>query len=158
MKKLILAIVSLILLSCGASKFVNESKKVIKGQWLLENITYSETGSFNVNLLRDTSKECFEGSNWQFIPNNNTGTYAILNESCTTGVRYFIFTIEEKNPTTGISNFILKPTDKKEKSETNQGFKLQLTQLSDETMQLQQTVTLEGKPFKINMNFSKILN
>jgi len=153
MKKTILTLITLVLISCGASKTVRDSKKAIKGQWLLETINYSETDSFNVNLLKDVSAVCFQGSHWQFIPNNNTGTYSINNQGCTTGIRHFIFTIEDLD--TGVQNFLLKPTDEKKKSETNQGFRLQLTQLTEFAMQLQQTVTLEGKPFKINMNFSK---
>jgi len=155
MKKLIICIIGLTLLSCGTSKTVQQSKKNIKGEWLLNTITYSETGSFKVSLLKDTSAACFKGSNWQFIPNNNTGTYTINNENCPTGIRNFVFTIEDINSTTGFQSFLLKPTNEKNKSETNQGFKLQLTQLTESTMSLQQTIDLEGNPFKINMNFSK---
>jgi len=153
MKQLTLALIAFVLLSCGTSKTIQQSKKTIKGQWLLETVTYSETGSFNVNLLQDASAACFEGSSWQFIPNNNTGTYAINGENCATDIRHFIFTIEDVG--TEFQSFLLKPTDEKKKSATNQGFRLQLTQLTESNMTLQQTVTLEGKPFKITMNFSK---
>jgi len=155
MKKLIICIIALTLLSCGTSKTIQQSKKVIKGEWLVNTITFSESGSFNVTLFKDTSAACFEGSNWQFISNNNTGTYTINNENCPTGIRHFIFTIEDIDSTTGFQSFLLKPTNEKNKSETNQGFRLQLTQLSESSMQWQQTISLEGKPFKINMNFSK---
>jgi len=154
MKKIIFSLIVLTLLSCGASKTVLQSKKTMKGEWLLETITFSETGSYNINLLKDASAACFEGSNWQFIPNNNTGTYTMNGENCVTGTRHFIFTIEDSG--NGFQSFLLKPTDEKKKSETNQGFRLQLSQLTESTFQLQQTVAVEGKPFKINMNFSKI--
>ena len=64
-----------VLLSCGASKNVRLKEKVIKGNWTLSNVTYSKTGDYNVTLFRDTSKECFEGSTWRFIPNNNSRLY-----------------------------------------------------------------------------------
>ncbi|NLP58357.1 lipocalin family protein [Lutibacter sp. B1] len=157
MKKLaILTVLALSIISCGVPKTVIQSKKVIKGYWTLDNITYSEMGEFNVTLLNDVSKECFEGSTWRFIPNNDTGTYTINNSNCATGDRYFIFTIQEIDPNTGLYDFLIKPTDEKKKSETNEGFRLQLIHLSDATMQWQQVVNLDGKPFKINMNFTKI--
>jgi len=157
MKHLLLSSFLIIFLSCGASKTVRLSKKVIKGDWFLQNISYNQSGTFNVNLLSDTSKECFEGSTWQFIPNNNTGTYEITNGNCATGKRYFIFTIQEIDETTGLYDFLLKPTNEKKKSETNNsGFRLKLSQLSDTNMQWQQTVSLDGKPFTISMNFSKL--
>lgn len=157
MKKIILGIfVFSMLLSCGTSKTVRESKKVIKGDWTLNTITYSEAGTYNVTLLNDVSKTCFENSTWHFVPNNNTGTYSILGYSCPEGERYFVFTIQEIDPQTGLYDFLLKPTDEKYKSDTNQGFRLKLTALSDTLMQWQQTVSVNGKPFTITMNFNKI--
>ncbi len=141
--------------SCGP-KTVQQSKKVIKGYWSLDEITYSEQGTFNITMMRDTSKECFEGSSWRFIPNNNTGTYTINNGDCPTGDRYFIFTIQEIDPTTGLYDFLLKPTNEKKKSEDNTGFRYRLAKLSNSSMTWEQTVSLDGSPFTISMNFSKI--
>ena len=155
MKKLALLILTLGLMSCGTSKTVRVSKKVIKGEWTLNSITYSKTGKYNVSLLNDSSKECFEGSTWQFIPNNNTGTYNINGSSCSNGLRNFVFTIQEVDAQTGLYDFLLKPTNEKHKSDTNQGFRLKLTSLSDTMMQWQQNITSGGEPFIINMNFTK---
>ncbi len=156
MKKTILLLIGISLMACGASKTVRDSKKVIKGEWVLNSINYSETGTYNVTLLDDASKKCFEYSTWSFIPNNNTGSYNIKDSSCQMGNRYFIFTIQEIDEQTGLYDFLLKPTNEKGKSETNQGFRLKLTQLSDTTMQWQQTVTVDGGPFTITMNFAKL--
>ncbi|WP_026449880.1 lipocalin family protein [Aequorivita capsosiphonis] len=157
MKKiLILAVIAVTAFACGTPKTVQESRKVIKGYWALDNITYDATGTFNVTLFNDTSTECLEGSNWRFIPNNNTGNYTIENSNCPTGQRDFIFTIQEIDPATGLYDFLLKPTNAKGKSETNVGFRLRLAQLNESSMRWEQTVNLDGKPFKINMNFSKI--
>lgn len=142
--------------SCGTSKTVRTSKKVIKGNWSLSSIDYSKTGDYNVTLFNDTTKDCFISSTWQFIPNNNTGLYAIINNDCSTGDRNFVFTIQEVDEASGLYNFLLKPTDGKGKSETNQGFKLKLKTLTDNNMQWQQTVTVDGVPFIINMNFTKL--
>jgi hypothetical protein len=155
MKRLIILLFAISLVSCGTSKTVRTSKKVIKGEWTINSITYSQAGTYNVTLLNDGSKECFEGSTWQFIPNNNTGIYTINNGSCLIGARNFVFTIQEIDPQTGLYDFLLKPTNEKHKSDTNQGFRLRLTSLSDASMQWQQTVSVDGKPFIITMNFNK---
>lgn len=156
MKHLILCLLTVCFLSCSTTKTVRQSKKVIKGDWVIDNITYSEAGTYNVQLLGDASKECFEGSTWNFIPNNNTGTYTVNSTECTDGVRNFVFTIKEIDERTGLYDFLLKPTNEKNKSETNTGFRLNLTALSDTQMQWKQTVDLEGKPFTITINFSKL--
>ena len=155
MKKVILIFLAFGLISCGSSKTIRDSKKTIKGDWTLSTITYSKTGKYNVTLLNDTSKDCFEGSTWQFVPNNNTGTYSINEPSCSTGVRNFVFTIQEVNAETGLYDFLLKPTNEKSKSDTNQGFRLSLKSLSETAMQWQQTVMADGEYFIINMNFTK---
>jgi hypothetical protein len=156
MKKLplLIAIVA-ILVSCGTPKTVIESKKVLKGYWTLDDISYSEKGTFNITVFNDTSKECFEGSTWRFIPNNNSGLYTINSSDCPTGDRDFIFAIQEIDQSTGLYDFLLKPTNQKHKSEDNKGFRLRLAQLNDGSMRWEQTVNLDGKPFTINMNFSK---
>ena len=153
---ILLLALAITLSACSSSKTVRASKKVIKGNWILNNVSYSEAGTYKVTLLDDASKECFEGSTWQFVPNNNTGIYNIDDAGCSAGERYFIFTIQEVDAETGLYDFLLKPTNKKYKSETNKGFRLKLSALSDTMMQWQQTVTVEGNPFTITMNFTKL--
>ncbi|MDC8004218.1 lipocalin family protein [Aureisphaera galaxeae] len=159
MKKvmMLLAVIA-IMAGCGTPKTVIESKKVIKGDWVIDDITYSEKGTFNITMFQDTSKECFEGSSWRFIPNNNSGYYSITDGNCPTGERNFIFTIQEIDPDTGLYDFLLKPTTKLGKPDKDRavGFRLRLAQLSNSSMRWEQTVQLEGKPFTITMNFSKI--
>jgi Lipocalin-like domain len=157
MKRLaIFAVLTAFTFSCGTPKTVVEAKKVIKGYWSLDDISYSESGTFTVQLLNDTSRECFEGSTWRFIPNNNTALYTINNSDCPTGDRHFIFIIQEVDANTGLYEFFLKPTNAKYKSEDNAYFRMQLVQLSGSSMKWEQSVTLEGMPFTISMNFSKI--
>jgi len=159
MKKLfLLTVVAALAFACGTPKTVTESRKVIKGYWSLDRISYTEDGTFNVKLLSDTSAECFEGSTWRFIPNNNSGLYTINDPNCPTGERNFIFSIQQLDETTGLYDFLLKPTAKlgKPDKDNSIGFRMRLAQLNETSMRWEQTVTLEGKPFKINMNFSKI--
>ena len=156
MKKLALLCLTVCFLACGASKTVRQSKKTIKGDWTLTSVKSSAIGDLKITLLNDAEKACFENSTWQFIPNNNTGTYSLSGLNCATDQRYFVFTVDEIDEATGLYNFLLKPTTEKGKSETNAGFRLELTSLTETTMQWQQIVTLDGKPITINMNFSKI--
>jgi len=147
----------LFFMSCGVSKTVIQSKRVIKGNWVLNSITHDQTGTFNINLLLDVSQACFEGSDWQFIPNNNSGLYTISNSGCASGERYFIFTIQEINPETGLYNFLLKPTSKLGSAGKNSktGFRFELTHLDVGAMQWQQTVTVDDSFITVSLNFTK---
>jgi len=156
MKKLVLIVLACTLISCGSSKVVRQAQSTVKGTWSLSSITYDRAGTYNITLLNDVSKDCFTTSKWQFIPNDYKGHYSIINGNCDTGDRYFKYDIQEVDETTGLYDFLLKPTDEKYNSETNQGFRLKLVELSETSMQWEQTVNLEGNPFTINMNFTKL--
>ena len=157
MKKIaIILVVMGMLNSCGTSKTVKTSKKIIKGAWVLNDISYDNYGTFRITFFDDVSKTCLEGSHWKFIPNNNTGKYTITGVNCVTGDRNFIFIIDEINSETGLYDFLLKPTDAKEKSIDNKGFRLSLSHLSDTEMKWQQKASIDGKTIAMNLNFSKI--
>ena len=158
MRKLLFIFATVLLVvSCGPSKVATEARKTFKGDWVLNNVTYpNNTGIYNVTLFNDASTACFKGSTWSFVSNNNTGTYTTQGVDCTAGERYFRWSIDEENTPDGMFDFLLKPTDSNYKSTTgDQGFRLNLVSLTETSMVWQQTVTLEGKPFVIRMNFTK---
>lgn len=156
-KLLVLVALTLLVAACGPSKTAREARKTFDGTWTLNNVTYPENaGEFNVTLLNDASATCLEGSNWDFISNNNRGTYNVQGTDCDSGERNFIWSIDEENTPDGLYDFLLKPTDEDYKSTTgNQGFRMNLRSLDDSQMVWEQTVTLDGEPFVIRMNFSK---
>ncbi|WP_418513105.1 lipocalin [Corallibacter sp.] len=156
--KLMLFIVAVALVACGSTKTqtTNLSKRIMKGYWALNTITYSQSGEFNVTLFNDATADCFKGSTWRFIPNNNTGIYTLSGLDCDNTEKHFVSTFDKIDKDSGLYDFLLKPTNEKHKSETNNGFRVSLTHLDDTTMQWQQTVSLDGKPFTIYMNFTKI--
>lgn len=155
-KTIILFALTIIISACATTKTERAYKKVINGNWTLNTITYNEEGTYNIILWEDATKDCFEGSTWQFVSNNNTGIYNIYDSNCTTGDRYFVFTIQEIDKETGLYDLLLKPTNEKHKSETKKGFRLKLSALTENIMQWQQTVIVEGKPFIISINFNKL--
>ena len=156
MKHILLILITVGLLSCGSTKSVRNSKKMLKGTWALNSITHNNSGIFDIKLLNDASKDCLENSIWEFIPNNNSGSYSIDKEGCVNGDRNFIFTIEVIASESTKYDFLLKPTNSKMKSESNNsGFRLKLIQMTENSMILEQTISHEGSPFKISMNFTK---
>ena len=144
--------------SCSTSKVATPSKRSLKGYWNLNTVTYSESGIYYVNLFNDVSSECMVGSSWRFIPNNNTGNYNIQVPNCNTGERHFVWSVDGSTGDESNYDILLKPTDEKNKSETNKGFRLQVSYLSESAITLRQTVQSNGKPFTITMNFTKNIN
>lgn len=159
MKKIIILLaVVLMAASCGTSKVAKEARKTFDGSWQLTSVTYpNSAGQFDVTLLNDASASCFENSTWDFVANNNRGSYNVQGANCGTDAKYFVWSIDEKNTPQGLYDFLLKPTNEKYKSTTgNQGFRLNLKTLTQDNMVWEQTVQLEGSPFVIRMNFTKL--
>jgi hypothetical protein len=155
MKRIALVVfVMAILVSCGSSAVVKEARSTMKGDWVLSSISYpGNQEALQVTLLNDTSAECLENSKWNFISNNNTGSYVPGKVMCGTQPRFFRWSVKES--TAGSYDLMLKPTDEDYKSATDQGFRLNLTNLTDNMMVWEQTITFEGEPFTIRMNFNK---
>lgn len=154
---MILGFVAIFLAACGPSKTAKEARKTFDGEWTLTSVTYpNSSGEFDVTLLNDANASCFENSTWDFVSNNNRGSYTVQGTNCSGGERNFIWSIDEENTPEGIFDFLLKPTDEDYKSTTgNQGFRMNLKSLSKSEMVWEQSVMLEGSPFVIRMNFSK---
>ena len=159
MKKFLILLSAVALIaSCGPSKVAKEARKTFDGNWTLTSVTYpNNPGEFNVTLFNEASASCFENSTWDFVSNNNRGTYSVTGVGCDGDTNYFIWSIDEENTPAGVYDFLLKPTNEDYKSTTgNQGFRLNLKSLSDTNMVWEQTVSLDGSPFTIRMNFTKL--
>ncbi|WPY97136.1 lipocalin family protein [Christiangramia sp. OXR-203] len=160
MKKIFILLATIgLLASCGGtSKVAKEARKSFDGQWILTSVTYpNNPGQFNVTLFNEAQASCFENSNWDFVSNNNRGTYTVSGTGCDGETNQFIWSIDEENTPQGIYDFLLKPTNEDYKSTTgNEGFRLNLQSLTDTNMTWSQTVSLDGSPFTIKMNFTKL--
>lgn len=155
MRKLILLLVFAgVLASCGVSKTERQAQKTFKGDWTLNSVQLP-SALVDVALFDDVDTRCFENSEWNFVPNNNKGTYQIYNENCQTGKRKFRWNIQE-NKEDGEYYFTLKQeVDGVNIRQEKRGFRLKLVYLDDQQMNWEQTVSYEGKPFTIKMSFSK---
>lgn len=75
---------------------------------------------------------------------------------CSTGTHLFIWSVNEVNPATGNYDLLFKPTNADFKSTTgNTGFRINIENLTATSMVWKQTLTFEGEPFTITMNFNK---
>lgn len=143
-------------MSCSLSKQEKTARKVVDGNWTLNSVTYDSPGVFDTVLLDDATASCFKDSEWFFRSNNSTGTYTINNADCSTGTRYFRWAADEVVKDSGEFDFTMKFTDEKKRDlQKNTGFRMNLKYLDDNSMVITQTVQFEGKPFNINLNFTR---
>ncbi|GAB2769999.1 lipocalin family protein [Salinimicrobium soli] len=158
MKRIVVALISLLLVSCGTSAVVKEATQTMKGDWRLTSINYpGNEENLDVTLFNDVPSECLENSKWFFRTSNNTGSYEPAGMSCTSGPNFFIWSITEMDAAAGNYDLMLKPTDADyDSTMNNKGYRINLVNLTATQMVWEQTITFEGQPFTIRMNFNKL--
>ncbi|WP_158597001.1 lipocalin family protein [Aquimarina sp. BL5] len=159
MKTIYIILTCTILFSCGASnKLTRAAKKSINGVWILKDVDYNtdSKGTYAITVLDNISLKCIENTNWEFIANNNTGSYALSGSSCSnTGVQNFIWSIPKEMY--GFNHSIMmKPVNHKMKSNNNnKGYRMQLFELEETTMIWSYDMIVDGEKFTIKLNFDK---
>lgn len=151
-KYMLILFTALILTSCGVSKTERQTQKTLKGDWTLTQIDLP-SALVDVDLFEDVDTRCFENSDWNFISNNNKGSYKLYKDNCQPGTRKFRWNIKEDN---NEYFFTLKhEVDGVNIRHEKRGFRLKMISLDDNYMVLEEKTTYDGKPFTIRMNFSK---
>jgi hypothetical protein len=151
MKKLIIVLLTVTFFSCSIKKLVTSKEKRFEGNWYLEKITYNTDANYNVTLFDDASKYCFEGSSWKFLRDNKSGNYVVNKTNCETKVRDFKYEIGSEDKATGFYNLILTPIN----GITSKSYNLFLKDLDMSSMKWQETKTIDGVEFTIEMRFKK---
>ena len=146
------------LVSCGSMAVVKEATLTMKGDWQLTSVTYpGEDDELQVSLFNEVPSSCLENSSWHFISNNNTGSYEPSGLGCENSPQFFIWSIKEADASAGTFDLMFKPTDADYESTTgNKGYRINLKSLSGDQMVWEQTINFEGRPFPIQMNFTKL--
>lgn len=146
-----------LLTACSASKQGRTMKKTIDGEWLLQTInTEGINTKFAAKVFNEADMNCFVGSSWNFVSNNSTGSYTLVGgtKGCATLQRNIRWSIYE--PKDAPKEFQFKRLDdSKNPMDDNNGFRLSVTMLDDNTMQLKSAITFEGKPGNIVYNYIK---
>lgn len=156
-KAFLIILCSTLLVSCKLNPLLAEARKSFKGDWELTSITYpGSSGEYNVTLFNDASANCFLYSKWSFVSNNNTGSYWLTQPECSEHKRFFVWSINDSRSGEENPDLLLKPTDADFNSTSeNQGYRINIIRSTNAEMVWEHTVTLEGEPFTVRMNFSK---
>ncbi len=145
--------VSIVFISCSLSKVNKTSRKTINGTWVLNDVSYENSGHYKSILFNDAQGICFEGSEWFFRENNSTGHYSLISASqCDSGLRYIRWSVVDGTP----SQLQFKFTDEKKKDLTGSGYRLIISSLSDQEMVLKNNVMSDkGNQVTLVYKFTK---
>ena len=158
MKKIVFIIVmSVFALACKPkqtitnTKLDNKSERLIKGDWRVSSVSYVGSDVFKVTSFNIADAKCFEGSQWSFVSNNNTGEMALDKANCVTyGSRITWFINKD-------GNFVMKFLNEGVKAKhTAGGYVLRVANQTETSFQLIDRAAVGNNTAEVVYQFDKI--
>lgn len=156
MKKIILVCALAVLMfackssSATSTKTDRKSQVAIKGDWVISAVTYPGSQYVKVNSFQLADSDCFVGSTWKFVSNNNKGSLALTKANC----------VSFSSPITWFVNnegqFVLKVLDAGVKAKrVRDGYVLKLANQTETSFQLVDRIDVAGKMTDVVYQFQK---
>ena len=158
MKKTVFIIVmSIFALACKPKQTVtntkldNKSERLIKGDWQISSVSYVGSDVFKITSFNIADAKCFEGSQWSFVSNNNTGEMVLNKANCVTyGSRITWFINKDGN---FVMKFLMEGIKAKH---TAGGYVLRVANQSENSFQLIDRASVGNNSAEIVYQFDKI--
>lgn len=136
--------------SATSTKTDRKSQVAIKGDWVISAVTYPGSQVIKVNSFQLADSECFVGSTWKFVSNNNKGTMALTKANCVAFSSPITWFVNDKG------QFVLKVLDAGEKAKrVRDGYILGLANQTETSFQLVDRVDVAGKMTDVVYQFQK---
>jgi len=156
MRKAIFVVALVLVISgCKSTSITNtkldrNSQVEIKGNWTLTSVDYPSSEYIKINSFQIADSNCFEGSTWKFISNNNKGEFTLNNSSCPSFSSSITWFINDEG------QFVLKILNAGEKAKkVRNGFVLTIANQSHTQFQLIDKVDIGGKMTSVIYQFQK---
>jgi hypothetical protein len=157
MKKVILlCTLAILMFACKSTSITStntdrKAQVAMKGNWVISSVTYPGSQYIKVNSFQIADSECFVGSTWKLVSNNNKGNMALTKSGC----------ISFSSPITWFVNkdgqFILKVLDAGVKAKkVREGYILMVANQTEASFQLIDKIDVGGKMTDVVYQFNKV--
>ena len=155
MKKFILiSAMAVLILSCKSksatdTKLDSKTQVAMKGNWTVTSVTYPNSNVIKVNSFELADSQCFVGSKWKFVSNNNKGNLSLNSPKCTsysTPITWFVNKDKQ---------FILKILDESKARKVKDGYVLKVANVTDNSFQLIDQIDVAGKATDVIYQFNR---
>ncbi len=154
MKKVLLLLLFVSLSACKSksitnTKVDNKSERTIKGKFIISSVTYPGSDYIKMNSFDIADSKCFIGSEWEFISNNNKGSFTIDNSSCSSFTSPITWYLNKEG------NFVMKILNDAKSKKVTEGYILKVADLTETSFQLIDKVNVGGKLVEVVYEFKK---
>lgn len=153
MRKIVLLLLVAVFYGCKSNPTTSLDKKTevgMKGNWVISSVTYPGSEVIKVNSFEIADSQCFVGSEWRFISNNNKGTMALTRSNCPAFSSPITWYVNKEG------NFVMKVLDAGEKAKRiREGYVLRVANLTENSFQLVDRINVGGNQADVVYQFQK---
>ncbi|WP_417365384.1 lipocalin family protein [Flavobacterium beibuense] len=147
-KVLFLCMCVIALASC--SSLDQKSQVGIKGNWTISQVSYPGSDYIKVTSFDVADSQCFVGSSWKFVSNNNTGEMSLAKAGCPSFTSPIVWSVTKEGA------FTLKITEGEKAKRVSQGYYLQVRSQTENSFQLVDKVNVGGKTVDVVYQFNRM--
>lgn len=154
-KLLLLSALTLLIVSCKSTsatntKVDNTKERLMRGEWVISSVSYVGSEYIKVQSFGLADSQCFQGSTWKLVANNNKGEMSLTKSDC----------MSFSSPITWFVNkdgqFVLKVLNAGEKAKkVRDGYVLDVANQTETSFQLIDMINVGGKSTNVVYQFQK---
>ena len=154
-KLLLLSMLTIFFVSCKSKSVTNtavdnKTERMMKGNWVISSVTYPGSEYIKVQSFDLADSQCFEGSTWKFISNNNKGDMALMKQDCMSFSSPISWFVNKEG------QFVLKVLNAGEKAKkVRDGYILNMANQSENSFQLVDKINVGGNMTNVVYQFEK---
>lgn len=154
-KLLLLSMLTLFFVSCKSKSVTNtavdnKTERMMKGNWVISSVTYPGSEYIKVQSFDLADSQCFEGSTWKFISNNNKGDMALMKQDCMSFSSPISWFVNKEG------QFVLKVLNAGEKAKkVRNGYILNMANQTENSFQLVDKINVGGNMTDVVYQFEK---
>ncbi|WP_269683977.1 lipocalin family protein [Flavobacterium lacustre] len=155
-KVIVLCALAIVMFACKSTSITStntnrQSQVAMKGNWVISAVTYPGSQYIKVNSFQIADSECFVGSTWKFVSNNNKGEMALTKVGCPAFSSPITWFVNEEG------QFVLKVLDADIKAKkVREGYILYVANQTDTSFQLVDKIDVGGKITDVVYQFQKV--
>ena len=155
-KLLLLSMLTLFFVSCKSKSVTNtavdnKTERMMKGDWTITSVTYPGSEYIKVNSFEIADSQCFQGSTWKLISNNNKGEMTLSKVDCPSFSSPISWFVNKEG------QFVLKVLNAGEKrKKVRDGYILSMGTQTENSFQLIDKINVGGKMTNVVYQFEKL--
>lgn len=132
-----------------ATQLDNKTEAMIKGNWTISAVIFSGSEYLKVTSFELADSECFVGSTWKFVSNNNKGEMKLNANECPSFASPVTWFVNKEG------NFVMKILNNEKAKKVNEGYILKVANLTENSFELIDKINVAGQWKDLTYQFVK---